>query len=248
VLLLVSVYSLAILARVIIRVPAGGAYGAGLVPVPLLLFVYISGANFLVFQLSEAAALWRRRAVLAMLSIAFVATMGIFFYRQLKSVQIPLSTSRGNLRLVPPLTTAMGQVLDFIARNSSPGEYVLALPEGSSLNFLARRPVPVRYEILTPGFLSNMDERIAIRQIQDKNVRFIFLLNRPTSEFGPVAFGRDYCRTLMAWIESNYEVAAVFGEQVAPDVQIGDPPFFIKCYRRKTSPQLSVASSYPAVD
>jgi len=37
----------------------------------------------------------------------------------------------------------------------------------------------------------------------------------------------------MAWIRSDYERAAVFGEGVSADVQIGDQPFFIKCYREK---------------
>jgi len=61
------------------------------------------------------------------------------------------------------------------------------------------------------------------------------LLNRPTSEFGPGAIGRDYCRTLMGWIEENYSPVAVFGEKVTPEIQIGDPSFFIKCYRINNS-------------
>jgi hypothetical protein len=38
----------------------------------------------------------------------------------------------------------------------------------------------------------------------------------------------------MAWIESHYELAAIFGERVSPDAEIGDPKFFIKCYREKS--------------
>jgi hypothetical protein len=125
----------------------------------------------------------------------------------------------------------MSQALEFLAHNSRPGEYVLALPEGSSLNFLADRPAPLRYEIITPGFLSEEKERLVIRSLQEKNVQFIFLFNRPTSEFGPRIFGRDYCRTLMGWIEKNYLPVAVFGERAPLEIQVGDPPFFIKCYR-----------------
>jgi diphthamide synthase (EF-2-diphthine--ammonia ligase) len=39
----------------------------------------------------------------------------------------------------------------------------------------------------------------------------------------------------MQWIESNYEVDAVFGDGADAETQIGDAPFFIKCYRRKQS-------------
>jgi hypothetical protein len=38
----------------------------------------------------------------------------------------------------------------------------------------------------------------------------------------------------MGWIEANYEVAAVFGEEASAESQIGDRRFFIKAYRRKT--------------
>jgi hypothetical protein len=233
-LLLVSAYSLAVLARVVIRVPAGGAYGGGLIPVPLLLFIYMAFAGLPSFAMSSAALYQRRRAVLFLLSLAMVVGLGVFTYRQAKPDLIKLQTPRGDLRLRPPLGLAMSQALQFISQNSRPGDYIATFPEGSSMNFLSDRPTPLRYEIATPGFLTKAAEQQTIQRIQEKNVPFIFLFNRPTSEFGPKAFGRDYCRTLMDWIEVNYTLAAVFGEQVLPQVQIGDPSFFIKCYRRKT--------------
>jgi hypothetical protein len=39
----------------------------------------------------------------------------------------------------------------------------------------------------------------------------------------------------MGWIERNYSPVAVFGEKVAPETQVGDPNFFIKCYRLNNS-------------
>ncbi len=231
-LLLLSVYSLAVLARVFVRVPAGGAYGSGLVPVPLLLFFYIAKSDLPIAKLSPAAAQIRRRMILVSLSIALSAVMGVLIYRQMETNYVPLQTARGELRFPPAHISALNQALDFISRNTSPEEFLLALPEGSSLNFLANRPVPVRYEIMTPGFVSNEEERNIIRQIQEKKVRYIFLFNRPTSEFGPKIFGQDYCRTMMGWINSNCELAAVFGEHVTAEMQIGDSQFFIKCFRK----------------
>ena len=232
-LLILSVYSLAVLARVIVRVPAGGAYGAGLVPVPLLLFIYLARADLPIFRVGVNATRWRQRAVIVLLSTAFAVSMRVFAYRQRTTPQTLLSTARGDVRMAPSLTAAMSQALDFISKNSRPGDYLLALPEGSSLNFLGDRPVPIRYEIVTPGFLNDEAEQTAIHQIQEKKVPYIFLFNRPTSEFGPEVFGRDYCRSMMAWIKSHYELAAVFGEGVSADVQIGDRSFFIKCYRKR---------------
>lgn len=234
-LLLVSVYSLVVLARVIVRVPGGGGYGGGLLPVPLMLFVYMATAEFPIFAMPVKAERYRRRAVAVLLSVGLLATVGVLVFRLTHNSYTWLHTSRGDLRQPPSITLAMSQTLDLLARNSSAGDYVLALPEGSSLNFLAERPAPLRYEVVTPGFLSEAEEQRAIRTVQEKNVEFVLLLNRPTSEFGPGAIGRDYCRTLMGWIEENYSPVAVFGEKVTPEIQIGDPSFFIKCYRINNS-------------
>jgi hypothetical protein len=244
-LLLVSVYSLAVLARVVVRVPAGGAYGAGLLPIPLLLFFYISTDRLSAFAPSPEARRRTRRAVALLLTISLAAALGVFAFRQKNYFSFSLHTPRGDMRLRPSLGLAMSQAIDFISRNTRPGEYILGLPEGSSLNFLADRPAPLRYEIITPGFLSEAEERRAVKRLQELGVRYVFLFNRPTSEFGPRALGKDYGRTLMEWIEANYSLEAVFGENVPPGTQIGDEPFFIKCYGRRRSgdPRYPISNS-----
>ncbi len=234
-LLVVSVYSLVVLARAILRVPGGGAYGAGLLPVPLLLFLYMATAGFPSMGVSAAAAYRRRRLVAVLTSFALLATVGVLAFRQTGNPYAWVRTPRGDLREPPSIALAMNQALDFLKRNSRPGEYIVAFPEGSSLNFLADRPTPMRYEIATPGFLTNASEHQAIRRIEETNVRYVFIFNRPTSEFGPKVFGRDYCRTLMSWIDTNYSLAGVFGEHVSPENQIGDSRFFIKCYQKNAT-------------
>ncbi|MBN2318321.1 MAG: hypothetical protein JXR49_04555, partial [Acidobacteria bacterium] len=232
VLLVVAVYALAILARVITRVPAGGGYGAGLLPVPLMLFIYMAGTDSFVFKVPSSVRQYRKRAVSVFLAIALAAVLGVFVFRYTNRTSYAVETPRGDFTVSTGVGSAVSRTLEYIARNSSPGEYILPLPEGSSLNFLAARPAPLRYEVMTPGFLDRPAETEAIRTLQNKNVRFIFLFNRPTSEFGAKIFGRDYCRTLMDWIESNYELDAVFGDGATPDTQIGDAAFFIKCYKK----------------
>jgi hypothetical protein len=232
-LLLISVYSLVVLARVFVRIPGGGAYGAGLLPVPIVLFVFMAVASFPIFGMPVAAERYRRTAVCLLLSLAMLGTLSVLTFRYTHNSYTWIRTPRGNLGQPPSITGSMNQALKFLARNSRSGDPILALPEGSSLNFLADRPAPLRYEIVTPGFLSEEKERLAIRDLQEKNVPYIFLFNRPTSEFGPRVFGKDYCRTLMAWIEENYAVAAVYGDDVSLETQIGDPGFFIKCLARR---------------
>ena len=235
-LLLVSVYSLAVLARVIIRVPAGGAYGSMLLPVPFLLFIYMATHHFPVFSMPSLVEQYRLRAVRLLFSSGLLVTLAVLVFRYTHDPLAWLQTPRGSLRVSPPVALAMNQSLEFLAGNSKPGDYVLALPEGSSLNFLADRPSPLRHEIVTPGFLSAEGERQAIRALAEKKVEFVFLFNRPTSEFGPRVFGRNYCQSLMGWIEKNYTLTAVFGRKTSPGIQIGDREFFIKCYRRSYTP------------
>jgi hypothetical protein len=220
-----------VVARVIVRIPGGGGYGAGLLPVPIVLFFYIITAEFPIFRMRPDAARYRRKTVSVILTVGLLAITAVLIARYAKGSYTRLQTTRGDLRQPPSITLAMNQALDFLARNSSNGDYVLALPEGSSLNFLADRPAPLRYEVVTPGFLSEAEEQRSIQAMQEKNVEFVLLINRPTSEFGPSVIGRDYCKTLMGWIERNYSPAAVFGERNSPEIQIGDRDFFIKCYR-----------------
>lgn len=235
ILLVVAVYALMVLARIITRVPAGGGYGSGLLPVPLVLFFYMAVTDLSLFRVPSSVKKFRRYAVSIFLTIALSATMGIIAARYRGNPHYTVSTPRGDFSVLPAIGLPVDRTLEYIALHSNPGEYILALPEGSSLNFLADRPAPLRKEILTPGLLDRREELDAIRILLEKNVRFIFLFNRPTSEFDAKIFGRDYYRTLMEWIESNYEVDAVFGDGATAESQIGDAPFFIKCYKRKES-------------
>jgi hypothetical protein len=228
-LFVLSVYGLAVLGRVILRVPSGGAYGAYLLPVPLLVFTHLATRFYSpalgTFPVFERRA---RQIVVALFVMALTAATGVIAYRYGTGNYVALHTARGTARLPASESAAFAGALDFIARHTHQGEYVAALPEGSSLNFLADRPAPLRYEILTPGFLTAAGEQHAIAQLTAKRVALILLLNRPTREFGCPAFGRDCYRILGGWIDANYEPIAAFGERANARSQIGDPRFFIK--------------------
>jgi hypothetical protein len=227
-LLIISIYSLAVMARAIVRVNAGG----GLLVIPLLLLVFISAVRLPAFSISPEAGNRTRHVVTLLLTVCLVAALGVLSFRE-NIFNFLLHTPRGDLRLSRALGEPMSHTLNFISNNSSPGDYILGLPEGSSLNFLADRRAPLRYEILTPGFLTESAEQESIRSLREKNVRYIFLFNRPTAEFGAKVFGRDYYRTLMGWIEANYKETDVPGELASPEDKIGGAHFFIKCYARR---------------
>jgi hypothetical protein len=233
-LFVLSVYSLAVLARVILRVPSGGAYGSYLLPVPVLLFTHLATTFYApVFAGFPASAARAKRTVVTLFATALTAATVVIAYRYVTHDYVALDTPRGSAKLAAADRAAFDGALEFIARNTQPGAYIWAVPEGSSLNFLGDRPAPLRYEILTPGFLDADGEQRAIEHLKTTHVPFVFVLNRPTTEFGCPAFGRDCYRDLMRWIDANYDVTAVFGQDVNAASQIGDERFFIKAYRPK---------------
>ena len=102
------------------------------------------------------------------------------------------------------------------------------------MNFFTGRPNPLKEEITTPGYLDREGEERAISQLVESNTRLVLVTNRATSEFGPKVFGRDYCQTLMQWIEQNFEECAILGPDHGPGQQIGDKTFFIRAYRKRS--------------
>lgn len=211
-LLVVSVYGLVVLGRVVLRVPSGGAYGAYLLPVPLVLFTHLAMTYHQpLCGATPACARRARQIVVTLFALTLTAATVVIAYRYLKDDYALLATPRGSVRLAPPEKEAFDAALAFIAAATKPGEYVWAVPEGSSLNFLANRPAPLRHEILTPGFLDPEGERRAVERLEARSVKIVLVLHRPMVEFGCGAFGRDCYRELMRWIEANYRVAAQFG-------------------------------------
>jgi hypothetical protein len=136
---------------------------------------------------------------------------------------------------LPDVGESLNEAIAFINRETAPGQPVAVMPEGTSLNFFTERPNPLREEITTPGFLDLVGERRAIERLSASDTRLVLITNRATPEFGPAVFGRDYCQTLMRWIEENFEQCAVFGPNHSPDLQIGDRTFFIRAYRKKST-------------
>jgi len=184
------------------------------------------------FRRSDTRRLARNIAIaLLMLDVAITASLLSFRFRDRNTS--PIKTERGTIIAIPDLGRAINEAIAFINRETIPGEPVAVMPEGTSLNFFTDRPNPLREEITTPGYLNQEGEERAIRQLQQSNTKFVLVANRATSEFGAEAFGKDYCKTLMAWIDQNFAPCAIFGVDQDWNQQIGDKNFFIRAYRKR---------------
>jgi len=233
ILIVMSIYAMASLARIILRVRSGGAYSSYLIPVSVILFTYGWVRIFPGLLSGWRARLMARRITLGILLADAVLTAILISYRYRINNTYPISTSRGTILTQPELGQAFDEAIQFIQSRSNPGEPVAVLPEGTSIDFLTGRRNPLREEIITPGFLDIDGEHRAIKQLEDSQTLLVLLTNRPTPEFGPAIFGSGYCQALADWIDTNFELAGVFGLNHDLNQQVGDKTFFIKAYVKK---------------
>ena len=234
---ILAVFSLAILARVVLRVPSGGFSGSFYIPSSLILIVYA-----LLRVLPAAIKRWtsdkdsyvRARAITVVFCIlAIVGTAVSFSIRYRSRFGYEISAARGKLIAEHGSGPTIGEAVEFIENNASKNETIAVLPEGNDLAFLTGRRINLRHQVLIPGFLSAEDEMHAIDALERDDVRYILVANRPMREFGATTFGEDFYMTLGSYIRENFETVAVFGSPKNPDLKIGDPEFFIKALRRK---------------
>jgi 4-amino-4-deoxy-L-arabinose transferase-like glycosyltransferase len=234
-LFIIAVYSFAVLARVALRVPSGGAFGGFFLPTSLILFCYLfwrilpeSIEQWTADTSSARRVLVFGRALLIVTILAGAVTFGI---RYRKNFNVEIHAERGHL-FAPKVTgKEIQEALEFIRNSTQPNEAIAVLPEGSDLAFLTGRRILLRHQILIPGLMSGEDEQKAIERLQQDRVRYVLVVNRPMREFGLEAFGRDFYTQLGGWVESNYRVVKVFGSQPTANPPIGVPGFFIKVYK-----------------
>jgi 4-amino-4-deoxy-L-arabinose transferase-like glycosyltransferase len=232
--LVLAIYALASLARVILRVRSGGAYSSYMLPASVIVFTYAWARPFTELFRDRKAGLLAGNIAIGLILTDVVLTGGLLTYRFLDKNTYRLETDRGMMLTIPDIGQAMTEAIGLIKRETAEGEPVAVMPEGTSLNFYTNRPNPLREEITTPGYLDRDGEERAIRQLIQSNTRLVLVTNRATSEFGPTVFGRDYCQTLMQWIEQNFEECAILGPDHDPNQQIGDKIFFIRAYRKRS--------------
>jgi hypothetical protein len=233
-LFIISAYSLAILARVSLRVPSGGAFGGYFLPTSLIIFCYLflrALPQALWNWTEDRLSAWRAGLIgRGLLIVLLIAATVIFGVRYRKTFNYEITTSRGHFFAPRVSGATINEALRFIEQETRPHDAIAVLPEGSDLAFLTGRRMPLRHQILIPGLMSESDEQGAIARLQKERVRYILIVNRPMREFGAEAFGRDFYPALGRWIEEQYELVRVFSPNRRDYYEIGDPFFFIKVF------------------
>ena len=168
-------------------------------------------------------------------AIVFAVFGLLFLYRVERADNGPravaLATAAGTLRLPAQEAATIGQTLRYLERRARAGETLAAFPEGGFFNFVLGLRSPLRQDLIVPGVLSGAREDAVARQVEASGPRFVLLCNRPTPEYGPVAFGRDYAEKLWSEVESRYVLTRSFG-WARSDAPVGARRFFIRVYER----------------
>lgn len=236
VLLLFSVFSLIAIGRVILNLSLWTPYTMFTVPTVMVLYCY------LFFRVAPAWLLSSRRAreyarVIAMVLVTIsVVSLGV---KQVELARVyndyELSSPRGRMWVAAALGRPLDEAVRFAVSTTRPGDYVLSLPQGTIINFLADRRNPMREEVLVPGLVSPEGEAEAIRRVAARRVELILVANHLTPEYRERTFGVDYHQEFMRWIEAHYHPVATFRAAKGRELRFGDRQFFIRAYQRNVN-------------
>ncbi len=224
-------FSAAVAARVFFGLVVGPRMGPiSALPLPGLLATGSVLAFDVLASRAPAPASCRRRLA------AIGAVVGVLFLYRLARVdaqprRVRLATAAGCLRLAAPEAQAIAGTLDYLDLHARDGDTLTAFPESGFFNFVTGLRSPLRQDLIVPGVLRGAREDAAARQMAAAGPRFVLLCNRPTREFGPEAFGRDYAVRLWSGVAAHYRLAAAFGPGGSAS-PVGVKDFFIRLYER----------------
>jgi hypothetical protein len=175
--------------------------------------IYYNGPVVLCFLLLLMA--WIRRTVRPKFNAIAQAIIcvGCFFsvalyVRDISSVAknyVPLVTERGMVRVQKQTAQNYRMAINFMKEKAALGEYVLSVPEDTSLYFLSETYCPTRLFSFTPGVLAPgrmTDELIA--EIESKPVRYLLWSNRTFFEYGVPVFGKDFEQPFGDFLKTHY--------------------------------------------
>jgi hypothetical protein len=233
ILLCLTIFSFVSILRAVLNVTTTGPYTPFFLPAPIVVYLY------LLFRVTPAllskplpvrANVRRAAMILIALLIAGMTINSSGRFRRMNAFAI--NSARGSFITVPEIGKPLEEAIRFAERRTGPGDYVLSLPVATTINFLADRLYPLREEIVHPGFLEGEKEQDAIERIKSRNTSLILIANLDASEFRDRAFGVDYNRRLMRWINDNYRLVARFDSPSSAGANWGDDAFFILAFER----------------
>ena len=146
---------------------------------------------------------WAPRAGVLVLLGTFLATVIHTNHRWLATRVHPVG-SGFDAFLADERGAVMNRMLETIARLSTPGDTLVAIPEGPMLNYLARRVNPTRYQNFLPAEMMLFGEQNMLRELESTRPGFVAMVHANTTTYDATWFGEHYGLQIDAWIKANY--------------------------------------------
>ncbi|MDP8230056.1 MAG: hypothetical protein P9L93_03020 [Candidatus Gorgyraea atricola] len=126
---------------------------------------------------------------------------------------LKIDSEKGTLQLVnADREKRFKELIDFLKMNTSERETLVVFPEGLGINFFSGMENPLYFNMYLPLDLArgNIVDRV-ISEMEDKEIDYVALTQRDTTEYGYPAFGKDYATDIMQYIRENYTLYKQFG-------------------------------------
>jgi hypothetical protein len=112
------------------------------------------------------------------------------------------------IKCEPAVGRAVDAMLREISTHTTPEQSLIAMPEGTMINFLARRSNRVPYLNYNPTEVHLYGEDRMLAALEAHPPDFLFWAPRDYSEFGVQRLGTGYGEKLAAWLTNHYELMA----------------------------------------
>ncbi len=212
-LLAAAVFSLALLAKIILAVNVF-SYGFALTMPATLLLVAVA--------LQRDTVLRRFAALSFFVVMAMHVENSRLFYQQ---KTFPVGTGADRFYTYRPELDRTGLVLQETLQKMNaviPATATVAVfPEGVMLNYLARRRNPAYFFEAIPSFIAGVGEQRMLGYLQVAPPDFVLITGRETEEHGASYFGKDYAFALWSWITARYEKLETIGPEPFTDRGFG---------------------------
>jgi hypothetical protein len=179
-------------------------YGFVFILPVLLLIVYV------LFAWLPGRGVYARQAALLWLPLLIaICVTGLAAARVTYADGHRVTTARGTYYDVSPTRgRAVAALLEHLRRVEA--RELVVMPEGLSLNYLAKVPTPLRYQTFTPVEIADAEAPI-VAELAVKRPRYVAIVSRDLREFGSAGLGVDYGREITAFLRANYDVERRFG-------------------------------------
>jgi hypothetical protein len=195
---------------------------------PPLLFAFACTAALLHLAMARQRTGPGRRALRSFL-LGAVGSLALlcFAFRAIRYAgdeRVPVAGTNGMLSARPELARELATVAAALQESTLPGGHLVVFPEGEVLNFLSRRPNPIRHKLYIPGYLTDENEGEVLAELRRESPDAVVVWSRPSGEYGRATFGGDYGSTIWRWIRETYRPLAVEIPRPRGEVFVGVRP------------------------